>query len=113
MLAAAALLLLSSGLAPGVSLAVPFPDFRAPLLVLAQSIAFSVQYLLFFVLQKLGGPVYLSLLGSVAAIVGVPVAIAVLGEPAPEGLLTGGLLIAGGIVLLTLRRARPNVDSGH
>lgn len=92
----------------GLPLDFPAHEPAALWLVLAQTAAFSVQYLLFFVLQKTGGPVYLSLLGSVAAVVGVPLAV-MLGEAPPEGLALGGVLIAAGILLLTrgTRQNRP------
>ena len=54
-----------------------------------------------FVLQKTGGPVLLSLLGAVGAVVGVPVAVILQGEALPEGLVVGGSLIALGVVLVT------------
>ena len=79
-------------------------DFSQPdqLYVIGGQIAvYATQLILFFRLQKTGGPVYLSLLGSVGAIVGVPVAVLLLGENWPEGLVIGGLLIAAGIGLLT------------
>jgi drug/metabolite transporter (DMT)-like permease len=85
----------------GFSLAVPLNRPAPALLILAQIATFSVQYLLFFILQKRGGPVYLSLLGSVGAVVGVPVAVLLLGETVPRGLAAGGVLIALGIGLLT------------
>ena len=85
----------------GFSLAVPVESAAPVLLILTQVAAFSVQYLLFFVLQKRGGPVYLSLLGSVAAVVGVPLAVLLLGETVPRGLAVGGALIALGVGLLT------------
>ena len=106
MLVASGLILLLIGLVPGFSLAVPLDSAGPALLILAQASAFSVQYLLFFVLQKRGGPVYLSLLGSVAAIVGVPIAVLLLGEAPPEGLLAGAVLIALGIGLVTRRGAQ-------
>ncbi len=110
MLAAAGLMLLAfgvvagtfSGTPSGFSLAVPTTGAAPALLILAQVVTFSVQFLLFFVLQKRGGPVYLSLLGSVGAIVGVPIAVLLLGEAIPQGLAIGGVLIALGIGLLTL-----------
>ena len=106
MLAASGAILLLLGLVPGFSLAVPMDSIAPALLILAQAAAFAVQYLLFFVLQKRGGPVYLSLLGSVAAIVGVPIAVLLLGEAPPEGLLAGAVLIALGIGLVTRRGAK-------
>lgn len=105
MLGAAALLLLAAGALPGFSLAVPTGvpagGAAALLLIAAQAAAFAVQYLLFFVVQQRGGPVYISLLGSVAAVVGSAIAIGLLGEAAPQGLLVGGALIALGVGLLT------------
>ena len=107
MLLASAAMLLLAGALPGASLAVPMDSLTPLLLILAQAAAFSLQYLLFFVLQKHGGPVYLSLLGSVAAVVGVPIAVLLLGETPPQGLLFGALLIALGIGFVTRRSVRP------
>jgi drug/metabolite transporter (DMT)-like permease len=108
MLAGAALLLFALGLLPSLSLAVPLDRPGPALLVLAQTATFSAQYLLYFQLQKRGGPVYLSLLGSVGAVVGVPAAILLLGEAPPGGLLPGAALIALGVALLTFGAARPS-----
>ena len=108
----AMLLLLGAGaaLVPGapadLSLAVPLASIVPVGLVLAQTAVFAVQNLLFFALQEEGGPVYLSLLGSVGAVVGVPVAVLVLGEAWPEGLVAGGALVALGVALLTLGGAK-------
>lgn len=85
----------------GFSLEVPTLSAAPVLIILAQIATFSVQFLLFFILQKRGGPVYLSLLGSVGAVVGVPIAVLLLGESVPQGLALGGSLIALGIGLLT------------
>ena len=109
MLAVSGLMLLVFGAFAGVvpgnsggfSLAVPLDRAAPALLILAQVATFSLQFLLFFVLQKRGGPVYLSLLGSVGAVVGVPIAVFLLGEAAPQGLAVGGVLIALGIGFLT------------
>ena len=108
MLGAAALPLLAAGAfagaLPGFSLAVPTgvsAGGAALSLIAAQATAFAVQYLLFFVVQQRGGPVYISLLGSVAAVVGSAIAIGLLGEAAPRGLVVGGALIALGVGLLT------------
>ncbi|SJN10557.1 Permease of the drug/metabolite transporter (DMT) superfamily [Halomonas citrativorans] len=106
MLIAAAALLFSVGLLPGFSLGIPSGQ-RLPLLLIAlQSMVFAGQFLLLFLLQKTGGPVLLSLLGSVGAVVGVPVAIVIQGEAAPEGLLPGALLIGAGIALLNVGKAK-------
>ncbi len=101
MLAAAAGMLLVVGLVPGFSLGVP-PTLGAALLIGAQIATFAAQFAIFFILQKRGGPVYISLLGAVAATVGVPVAILLLGEAPPAGLAIGGLLIAAGIGFVTV-----------
>ena len=78
------------------SLSVPTDALRPALLILAQVATFALQFVLLFKLQQAGGPVYLSLLGSIGTIVGVPVAVLVLGESWPQGLVPGGLLIAAG-----------------
>ena len=113
MLGAAALVLLVVGALPGgfgaipdLSLAVPTGDAAALLLIVAQAAAFAVVFLLYFVLQQRGGPVYLSLLGSVAAVVGSVIAIFLLGEAAPQGLVVGGALIALGVGLVTCGGAK-------
>ena len=114
MLGAAALMLLTAGAfaeafasaLPGFSLAVPTGSSAALLLIAAQAATFAVQYVLFFVVQQRGGPVYISLLGSVAAVVGSAIAIGLLGEAAPRGLVVGGVLIALGVGLLTRGGAR-------
>ncbi|WP_330631237.1 DMT family transporter [Halocatena halophila] len=100
----------SGGMA-GFSLTVSMDHLVTPLLILAQTAVFSVLYLLYFVLQKTGGPVYLSLLGSVGAIVGVPIAVLLLGEAPPQGLAVGGVLIAVGVGLLTLGDPRGDRES--
>jgi len=113
MLVAAAMLLLPMGMTPWFSLAIPLDQMLPLLLILAQIVTFTLQYLVFFLLQKRGGPVYLSLLGSVGAVVGVPVAIFLLGEAPPEGILLGAVLIAAGIALVTRQRTdlRPSLKN--
>lgn len=108
MLVAAALMLLLTGLLPGFSLAVSMDHSLPTLLIALQALVFAGQFLLLFLLQKTGGPVYLSLLGSVGAVVGVPLAIFLQGEAPPEGLLLGGTLIAAGIALVTLGARMPS-----
>lgn len=107
MMATAAAMMLAAGLLiPGVSLAVPLDRPEPLALVIGQAAVFSLQFLLYFVLQQRGGPVYLSLLGSVGAVVGVPLAVLLLGEQVPRGLAPSAVLIAGGIALLTLAIGR-------
>ena len=99
-LVAASTLLLTAATAADVPLRVAADDRGAIFLILLQTLAFSLQYVLFFLLQKSGGPVYLSVLGSIAAVGGVPVAVLALGETPPDGLVAGTLLIAVGTLLV-------------
>ncbi|MGP4714793.1 MULTISPECIES: DMT family transporter [unclassified Psychrobacter] len=101
MLIAAATMLGLVGVLPSFSLIVSLDNTHSILLILVQAIIFAVQFVLLFVLQKTGGPVLLSLLGAVGAIVGVPVAVLLQGEAPPEGLILGGSLIALGVMLVT------------
>ncbi|MEM9765633.1 MAG: DMT family transporter, partial [Pseudomonadota bacterium] len=104
MLAAATLMLFATGLLPQFDLwPEPFSSHHAALIVV-QAFTFASQFLVMFMLQKSGGPVLLSLLGSVGAIVAVPAAILILGESAPKGLYPAVALIGLGIVLLNVNR---------
>lgn len=105
-LVAAAIMLLGAGSVPGFSLAVPLDQSLPFVLIAVQTVAFAGMSLLLFLLQKSGGPVLLSLLGSVGAVVGVPVAILLQDEAPPEGLFPSATLIVAGIVLLTLGKTR-------
>ncbi len=104
MLAAAALLLLILALATGQPLAMPL-NGTAIMLLTAQTLTFTLQFLVFFMLQRTGGPVILSLLGAVAALVTVPLSVLVLAEDLPKGLLLGGLLIGAGIACVSRKPA--------
>ena len=106
MLIAAAVMLLGVGLLPGFSLAVPLDQTLPLILVALQALVFAGLFWLLFLLQKTGGPVFLSLLGSVGAAVGIPVAILLQGEAPPDGLLPGIVLIGAGIALLNLGKVR-------
>ena len=106
MLVAAALMLLGAGLLPGFSLAVPVGNVKALMLIAVQAFVFAGFYLFLFHLQKAGGPVLLSLLGSVGAVVGVPIAIFLKNEAPPGGLVLSAVLIAAGVALVTLGQAR-------
>ena len=101
MLIAASMLLALVSIVPHYSLAVPMTELLAFGLIAIQACVFAGQFLLLFLLQKTGGPVLLSLLGAVGAVVGVPVAIFLQGESPPEGLFLGALLIALGVILVT------------
>ncbi len=106
MLVAAVVLLLGVSLIPGLSLGLPGSQPVVILLIAVQAVVFAGQFLLLFMLQKTGGPVLLSLLGSVGALFGVPVAIFIQGESAPEGLLLGAAFIATGIALLNMDKVK-------
>lgn len=82
------------------------------LLILAQASTFSVMYVFFFILQKIAGPVYLSLLGSVAAVVGAAIAILLLSEAPPRGFAIATVLIALGIALVTRRHSQSSQKDG-
>lgn len=101
MLLAAALLLGLMSVLPNFSITVSLADTAAMGLIGIQMLIFAAQFLLLFLLQKTGGPVMLSLLGAVGAVVGVPIAIFLQGETPPEGLLIGASLIAAGVLLVT------------
>ncbi|MGY4877539.1 DMT family transporter [Vreelandella aquamarina] len=113
MLVAAVIMLFSVGLLPGFSLSVPTDQYLTILLIVLQATVFAGQFLLLFLLQKSGGPVLLSLLGSVGAVVGIPVAILLQGETPPDGLPLGILFIGTGIFLLNFgkiqQRHNPNL----
>lgn len=101
MLIAAAGMLLLAGLLPGFDLTLPTDTALPVILVAVQTALFAGQFLLLFALQTSGGPVLLSLLGAVGAVVGVPVAILPFGEAPPGGLLCAVPLIVAGVALVT------------
>lgn len=74
-------------------------------LIAAQAIIFAGPFSLLFQLPQHGGPVYLSLLGAVGAVTGVPFALSVLNESPPDGLPVGAAFIATGVAFLTYRSA--------
>ncbi|PLC49804.1 hypothetical protein CR159_10950 [Pollutimonas subterranea] len=106
MVTGAAIMLLLAGFLPGYSLAVPTDRSLPFVLILAQTLIFAGQFQLLFLLQKAGGPVLLSLLGSVGAIVGVPVAIFLQNEAPPQALMPSAALIALGITLVAVGQAK-------
>lgn len=103
MLAGAVVFLVGAAmLLPGFSLTVPLDTPVAFGLIALQAVVFAAQFLLLFILQRTGGPVLLSLLGGVGAVIAVPVAILLLDEAVPRNLLPGALLIALGIAGVAL-----------
>jgi drug/metabolite transporter (DMT)-like permease len=99
-LGAATVMLVGASALPSLSLAVPVDRVEPALLIVAQAGCLSLMYLLFFALQRAGGPVVVSLLGPVGAVVAVPVALLALAEPAPRGLAPAAALVAVGVVLV-------------
>ena len=78
----------------------------AALLIAAEAVTLAPQFSIFFILQRRGGPIYVSLLGAVAATIGVPLAILLLGKAAPTGLEVGVTLIVIGIAVVTRQGAK-------
>ncbi len=109
----AAVMLLSAGilLAPITIKLYPnefaalFATPRIPLLLFAQTCLFSIMYLFYFILQRLAGPVYLSQIGSVAAVVGTVVSIVLLGEASPRNILLAAGLVAVGTAMFHMGSA--------
>lgn len=73
-------------------------------LLVIQIVIFSATYSLYFTLQKLAGPVYLSQIGSVGAAVGAAFAVLVLGETAGPALGLAMIAILGGAFLVNRTR---------
>jgi drug/metabolite transporter (DMT)-like permease len=86
------------------------PLFNVPLLAFAQLVVSIAMFLMFFRLQQLGGPTYLSQIGYVAAAVGVFIGVAWLGETYPPGVWTGAAVVLAGIALSTLAQARTHTN---
>lgn len=68
--------------------------------LLGQTAIFALLFVLYFILQKLAGPVYLSQIGSVGALVGLALATLLLDEPLSPRIILAGALVAGGIFLV-------------
>lgn len=111
-LAGAALSLLPAALGTeSGQVAALFASPTAVGLLLVEMGIFTVLYLFFFILQRLAGPVYLSQIGTVAAVMGTAIAVLFLGESAPPNLaIAGGLVIAGTVVFqyAAWRAAQPS-----
>jgi drug/metabolite transporter (DMT)-like permease len=84
----------------GSSFSSPSLNGEAFWLLLGQIAVFSATYLLYFVLQKLAGPVYLSQIGSVGAVSGSALAVFAFGEPAGPILLLAAVSILFGVFLV-------------
>ncbi|TBU71647.1 DMT family transporter [Phytopseudomonas daroniae] len=107
MLLGGALLLLPLALFE-VRLAPTLDSGLAIALLLAQMALFAIVYALYFVLQKLAGAVFLSQIGSVAAMLGAAMAIGLLDERGSLAMLLAALCIVGGVLLVAWRGAQEN-----
>ncbi|ARS49798.1 hypothetical protein PSMEN_15920 [Ectopseudomonas mendocina] len=105
MLLGGALLLVPTTLF-GIDLAPRLDSTSALVLLVLQMLLFAMIYALFFVLQKLAGAVFLSQIGSVAAIVGAAIAIGLLGERGSLTMLLAALCIVSGVLLVAWRGAK-------
>ncbi|MBI5720237.1 MAG: DMT family transporter [Burkholderiales bacterium] len=103
---AAATIVLLSWAAVGGELAAAERLAAVPWAVLAQVLASPVMFVLFFRLQRHGGPVTLSQIGTVAAAVGVAIGAAVLGERYAVIVWAGVAIIAAGLAMTLLSRWR-------
>ncbi|PZW64588.1 EamA-like transporter family protein [Pseudomonas sp. URMO17WK12:I1] len=79
-------------------------------LMLVQMLLFAAVYALFFILQKLAGTVFLSQIGSVAAITGAAMAIGLLGEQGSLSLALAAMCIVSGVLLVAWRGAQENAQ---
>ncbi|MGB8313915.1 MAG: DMT family transporter, partial [Aestuariivirga sp.] len=78
------------------------PLAQIPFLIMSQLAVSTLMFLMFFRLQQVGGPTYLSQIGYAAAAVGVIIGVAWFGETYPAGVWAGAGVIAVGIALSTL-----------
>lgn len=79
-------------------------SWQAVLLLVAQIATFAIQYGLYFKLQKLAGPVYLSQIGSVGAVVGLVLAYMVFDEVPGLSQIAAVLFVGLGIVFISKGR---------
>jgi drug/metabolite transporter (DMT)-like permease len=82
------------------------PLAAIPSLVAVQLVVSTVMFLMFFRLQQVGGPTYLSQIGYVAAAVGVVIGVLYFGEIYPPHVWVGAGVIAAGIAFSTLSQAK-------
>lgn len=78
-------------------------------LLTANLLAFTAQFMTYFRLQKAAGPVYLSQIGTVGALIGAPAAVWLFGEALPGGrwgFAAAAALLAAGVALFALAARR-------
>jgi drug/metabolite transporter (DMT)-like permease len=103
-LAAVPLLLLVAAAQTGTINLAPLASI--PGLAILQIAISTLMFLMFFRLQQIGGPTYLSQIGYVAAAVGVVIGVAYLGETYPASVWIGAGVVAAGIALTTLAQIK-------
>lgn len=82
------------------------PLATIPTLIAAQLAISTAMFLMFFRLQQIGGPTYLSQIGYVAAAVGVIIGVVVLGESYPLSVWIGAGVVAAGIAFSNYGQAK-------
>lgn len=92
-----------AALASGATLAPPDWSRAALEPLVAQVLLLAIYYNCHFVLQRIGGPVVLSQISWVGALVGKGAAVVWLGERAPPGLIPAFLLVLLGVILVSKR----------
>lgn len=105
MLLGGAVLLVPMGLL-GSDLSPQLDSAPAAGLLIVQMLLFAMVYALYFVLQNLAGTVFLSQIGSVAAIAGAAMAIGLFGEQGSLSMLLAALCIVAGVLLVAWRSAQ-------
>jgi drug/metabolite transporter (DMT)-like permease len=85
--------------------------FQSPMLAIlfVAIVVFVAQYIALFKLQQIAGPVYMSQIGSVAALVGSPVAVFILAEQLPKGFFLSAFLIVIGLAVFQYRAVKPRL----
>jgi drug/metabolite transporter (DMT)-like permease len=106
-LAAAAMLLIAVLLTQGAGAFAPLA--RVPLVVAAQMLSASTMFAFFFRLQAVGGPVYLSQIGYVAAAIGLFSGTLFLGEHYRLLTWAGALVIVAGVFITTKAQERQEI----
>lgn len=105
-------LLLGAGATFGVDFRPHLASATSVGLVLLQMLLFAAVYALFFILQNLAGTVFLSQIGSVAAISGAAIAVGLLGEQGSLSMLLAALCVVVGVLLVAWRSAQPPKPAG-
>jgi drug/metabolite transporter (DMT)-like permease len=98
--------LLAAVFASGEGLAGIGGVFAVPALIAAQVVATGANLAMFFRLQQVGGPVYLSQIGYAAAAVGLVAGTFILGESYAPATWAGAVVVVAGVALVTYAQAR-------